>query len=117
MSRLEFTMPSICEACIHLTVLAEDADLNQFDPPEGVVPQSMSCASFPAGIPGVIYTDGGDHDAPIGGEVEREGKPILFEMEPGMEVVLENRRIMKETIKEVEQYVARRIGLADGNKG
>ena len=108
---LTYPIPAICMACKHLGV-----DTNpDAEAPDDVTPMSESCAAFPKGIPSKIFVDGGDHYEPIGGEVVVGGKPIVFEMESGEEYVLEQRKVMKQMYREVDEQL-RALGYAPPNE-
>ncbi len=41
------------------------------------------CAAYPGGIPESILFGGQDHRQPLGGEEQKDGEPILFEVAAG----------------------------------
>ena len=63
--------PPICYAC---TRFRGGGDEDQKTPP--------TCSSFPEQIPNeIFYTSGALHNAPVGGEQEEDGKPLLFDLD------------------------------------
>ncbi len=83
---------TICMSCKHLGV---GEPTNQMDEKYPV----PACTAFPDGIPIDIYYNGFDHREKFGGEVERSGSAVLYEIDDNPESVTFSRNALNQYVQ------------------